>query len=287
MISNIELNYVTGYARSVPFPGVEYAKMVMDKLANAYNIYEEKYRDKNYSLILSNGEEIQFTILPKNLCHMLGVDYKNIISEPMTGTRENILDIKPYCQTSSFDILSRIIERSDDVIKNDSDYYNYKILNYYRILIKCSIFTKLSDFTSFNFGFINFDKETYENTTNKTFSPNSSKFIFTPSDEALIPYFMMGLKQDIDSKIYIPETLFAAMDFIDFFINQELLLPIQLLINDNQNLSKIIATSSEKLNILKLYKSIIQGYQTNSFINIFNDYETMLKNDIITKKLQK
>ena len=285
MISNVELNYVAGYARSVPFPGLDYARMVMNKLIQAYNIYEEKYRDKNYSLILSNGEEIEFSILPKNICHMLGVDYKNIISDPMTRTREEVLDINSYSQITSYDVLRRIIERADDVIQNDSNYYNYKLLNYYRILIKSSIFAKLSDFTSFNFGFINFDKNIYENATNKVFNPNSNKFIFTASDEALIPYFMMGLKLDENSNTYVPETLFAATDFIDFFINQELLLPIQLLINDNQNFSKIIATSEEKLNILKLYKSIIQGYQTNSFINIFNDYETVLRNNSMQKKI--
>lgn len=287
MISKTELQYVSGFARNVPYPGNEYAKMVMDKLIEAYNIYEEKYRDKNYSLILSNGEEFEFSILPKNLCHMLGIDYKNIISDPMRIIKEDVLDIGPFEQTSSFDILSRIIERKEEVIKNDSNCHNYKLLNYYKILIKSSIFAKLSDFTSFNFGCINFSKYTFQNSTNKSFAPNSTKLIFTPSDEALIPYFMIGMMPDNGGNVYIPETLFATPDFQNFFINQELVVPIQLLINDKENLSKIVATSEEKLNILKMYRSILQSYKTNSFINIYNDYETVLKNDVIRKKLQK
>lgn len=287
MISNTELKYVSQAARCVPYPGDDYAKMVMDKLIQAYNIYEEKYHNNNYSLILSNGEEFEFSILPKNLCHLFGIDYKNIVSEPMEYTKENVLGIGPFDNKSAFDIISKIIERADEVIKNDSNCNNYKLLNYYRVLIKCSIFSKLSDFTSFNFGCINFDKSIYESSVNRIFKSNSKKLLFTPSDEALIPYFIMGLTLDYEKNIYVPETLFANPDFQNFFINQELVIPIQLLINDNQNLSKIIATSEEKLNILKMYRAIVEGYQTNSFINIYNDYETVLRNDAIAKKLTK
>ena len=48
-----------------------------------------------------------------------------------------------------------------------------------------------------------------------------------------------------------------------------LLLPIQILINDEENLSKNIATNEEKLRLLRLYKSLIEIYKTNSSINIF------------------
>jgi hypothetical protein len=98
---------------------------------------------------------------------------------------------------------------------------------------------------------------------------------------------MMGLKQDNGTNIYVPETLFAPTDFKSFFMNQELLLPIQMLINDNQILSKNIATAEEKLNLLKLYKSIINTYNTNSTINIYNDYETIIRELIINKKAEK
>ena len=277
MISKAELQYVNGYARNVPYPGDDYARNVLDKLIKSFNLYQDKYQDKRYSLILSNGEEMEFAILPKNICHMLGIDYKNIISDPMKQTRDTVLNIGPYDATSSFEVLSKIIDRADEVIKNDRLFSNYKLLNYYKILIRCSIFMKLSDFKDFNFGCINFDKETYENIIQRSFGPNSSKFIFTPSDDALIPYYMMGLKKDNESSLYVPETLFATPDFVNFFINQELLVPIQLLINDNEMFSKIISSPEEKLNILKMYREIIRGYQTNSFINIYNDYETTLR----------
>ena len=48
MISNTELQYVANYARFAPYLGDDYASAVLDKLTQAYNIYESKYRDKNY-----------------------------------------------------------------------------------------------------------------------------------------------------------------------------------------------------------------------------------------------
>ena len=279
MISNTELQYVSNYARYAPYPGDDYASAVLDKLTEAYNIYESKYRDKNYSLILSNGEEMTFSILPKNLCHMLGIDYKNIISDPMIPVREEVLDISSSESTSSFEVLSKIVERKDEVLKNDSNPSSFKLLNYYRILIKSSVFAKLSNFTSFNFGCINFDKAAFETNANRIFTPSSNKLFFMPSDEALIPYFMIGMTQDNGGDLYVPETLFASTNYIDFFKNQELLVPIQLLINDKETLSKIVATSQEKLNVLKLYRSILETHRVKASINIFNDYETVLKND--------
>ena len=285
MISRAELQYVNDFARNVPYPGDDYAYDVMEKLKLAFNLYNEKYQDKKYSLILSNGEEINFTILPRNLCHMLGIDYKNLTSLPMEDIKENVLGIAGDESASSYSVLSKVIEKYEEVINNDRVPSNYKILNYYKILIKSSIFTKLSDFTSFNFGCINFNKEEFNNNIPGTFKPNSSKFIFTPSDDALIPYYMMGMTEDSGTNMFVPETLFATPDFLNFFVNQELVVPIQLLINDNQNLSKLIATPEEKLNILKMYRSIIQGYQTNSYINIYNDYETTLRESVLKKRL--
>ena len=46
---------------------------------------------------------------------------------------------------------------------------------------------------------------------------------------------------------------------------------------DNYELTKIVATPKEKLDLLNLYKSLIGMYQTNTFIDIYNDYENTLR----------
>ena len=78
MITLRELEYVNGWARKVPYPGIEYAEKTAEKLVNAYEDFNNLYKDKKYDIITSSGEQILFEILDKNLCHMLGVDYKNL-----------------------------------------------------------------------------------------------------------------------------------------------------------------------------------------------------------------
>ena len=42
------------------------------------------------NFIFSNGEEITFEILSKNLCHMLGIDYSNIKSSYFDKYRKDV-----------------------------------------------------------------------------------------------------------------------------------------------------------------------------------------------------
>lgn len=276
MISKAELKYVNKYARHVPYPGNSYAISVIEELSKAFQVYEKDYKSKEYNFIFSNGEEINFQIFTKNLAHLLGIDFKNIISEQMRETCENVLGLCNYEEKNSFDVLKRIIERADEVIKNDSNPKNKKILNYYKVMIKSIAFTKLTKFDQFNFGCINFDKSFYEQKTNTLFTPQSSKLLFTPSNEAITPYFVMGIVPEA-TNIYIPETIIAPENFEDFITNQTLLIPIQVLVSDNFNLNKIKATSEEKLQLLNMYKGMLIQYKTNSFIDIYNDYENILK----------
>ena len=67
--------------------------------------------------------------------------YKNLSSDYMISFREEVLNISGNAR--SFDLLEAIIKNINDVLKYDYD-NNGKILNYYRIMIKCSIFDKLS-----------------------------------------------------------------------------------------------------------------------------------------------
>ena len=284
MISRKELDYVNTYARFAPFPGVNYASQVMDELIKAYNLFNEVYLNKEFNFTFSNGEEINFELLNKNLAHLLGIDFKNLISEPMSYTLYDVLGFYYNEPKSSFEVLKRIIERADEVIKNDSNPRSFKILNYYKCMIKSAIFLQLSQFNQFNFGCINFDREKYNAISNNgnDFTPQSTKMLFTQSNEALTPYFMMGIKKEENGK-YIPETLFAPINFADFFRQQELVLPTQILACTNFELNKMVATNEEKLHLLNLYKSIIGTYGTESFINIFSDYENLLVSTLTEK----
>lgn len=285
MISNTELKYVNNFARHVPYPGVDYASSVMEDLIKSFNLYNQKYLNKEYSVILSNGEEIEFGIKDKNLAHMLGIDYKGLMSDQMRGIVDSILGIPEGIPTTSYEVLKAIIDRADDVIEYDKNSKNQKLLNYYKLAIKCAIFSRLSSFEEFNFGCINFDKDTFVENTKENFSPQSTKLLFTKSNQIIVPYFMMGIKKDQYEDKYLPETLFAPEKFPNFFVRQELVLPTQILISDDSELKKIEATPSNKLALLNMYRAIINAYNTESTINIFSDYERVLIEDDAKSKI--
>ncbi len=276
MISRKELQFVNKKVGNIPYPGDEYAEAVMAELKEAYNLYNSQYNGKSYSMILSDGQEFQFSIMDKNLCHMLGISTKQLFNnEAAMSVASNVLGINGY--TPTYEILQKIIDNSDAIIDNERKEGTFKLLNFYKIMVKSAIFKKMSTFKDFDFGFINFDKDKFNNNISySTYSPNSTKYIFMPSEEVLIPYFMVGFVQDNNSEFHVPETVIAPEDYYKFFIDQELVLPLQVLIDDNQNFTKWVASPQEKLKLLSRYKNIISKYNTRSKINIYNDYETVL-----------
>lgn len=275
MITNKELGYVSSWASRAPYPGIDYATKAAENLKMAFDNYNKFYSGKEYDIVLSNGEELLFEILNMNLCHMLGIDYKNLSGEYFDSFRQLIL---PEYQNGSYNMLKSIIDNIDNVLKYDYD-NGGKILNYYRIMIKCAIFDKLSDFSKFNFGIINFDKDKYFKSSGNNYSGRSSKLLYVQSNEAVVPYFMMGIlpsTEDTNLTKYAVETLIAPTNTKDFFNGQEVTIPTQILVNTDTSMDRFEATSEEKIALLNQYKSIISNYGLKNNINIQSDYEAML-----------
>ena len=280
MITSKELQYVDNWASKIPMPGYDYSIKVLNELKECVNRFNSKYREKEYNINLSNGEEITFQILDKNLCHMLGIDYNNIKGEYFENYRSTVLGTN--CQNlSSYELLELILENAEKVAEYDNDRrYKEKAINYYKSGIKSEIFNKLSDFEQFNFGAINYNpgdgKYDYEN----------QKLFFIPSNESVCPYFMMGIKKDTVDCNYFVSTLLAPQEPKQYFDNQEVIIPTQILISDNADLKKLQATADEKIKLLTMYKNIIHEYKLPNKINIYGDYEAML-NEISNSKYLK
>lgn len=293
MITSKELQYVKSWASSTPMPGIDYSMNVLRKMEECYNIFNSKYRDKEYNIIFSNGEEIKLEILEKNLCHMLGVNYKNLTNEYFANYRKIVLKTETS-NITSYELLGLLIEHAKDVAEYDNSTHKEKAINYYKSGIKSTIFKKLSDFEQFNFGAINYDPK------DNKYDYINQKLLFIPSNQAICPYFMMGIKKaDNVSQDYITYTLLAPKEYqeavIDndtseeseydnnsaknYFDNQEVIIPTQILISDNNVLNKIQATPEEKMRLLTMYKSIITKYGIPNRLNIYGDYEAML-NDL-------
>ncbi|MBQ8192976.1 MAG: hypothetical protein IJZ46_02780 [Bacilli bacterium] len=265
--------------------------MAVENLANAVKNYNEFYADKEYDIILSNGDQISFEILNKNLCHMLGIDYKNLVSDYFTSFRENILGLNG--STNSYALLKALLENIDKVLKYDYDKGGH-LLNYYRIMIKCAIFEKLSDFSRFNFGVIDFNEHIYTASSGRPYKGKTDKMFYVQSNEAVAPYFMMGvvpadaaIKQNDEEIVeikHVVETLIAPSSPGDFFNNQEVAIPTQILVTTVDKMDKLEATPSEKIAMLNQYRSIVNEYKISNKINIFGDYESMLAQQVSKKR---
>ena len=171
MITLKELEFVNQLAFKVPYPGIQYSEEAANQLIKAVDEYKKHYKDKQYDLILSDGSEFTFEIMAKNLCHMLGVDFKNLTNDYNTVFRYEVLGLTG--NSTSYELLNAIINNIDKILKYDYDKGN-RILNYYKIMIKSTIFQKLSDFTQFNFGVINFNKDVFaKDNENANYSGNA------------------------------------------------------------------------------------------------------------------
>jgi len=279
MITKKELQYVDAWANKTPMPGVEYSLIVLQYIKKCIDIFNSKYRNKEYNIVFSNGEEINLEIQEKNLCHMLGIDYNNIRGDYFDYFRDKVFG-SSSTSFSSYNLLEMILENAVKVAEADNDPYNKaKAINYYKSRIKCEIFEKLCDFSSFNYAAINYTGEDNQNDTSK------QKALFVPSNEPICPYFMMHTRLDIDNNKFVPTSLMAPIDPIKYFKNQEVIIPTQALIiecEDSDMSAKLIkkeATPEEKIKLLTLYKSIINAYQLPNRINIYGDYEAMLKDE--------
>lgn len=286
MITLKELKYVSTLASNVPYPGISYAELAVEKLLDSVEMYEKFYQDRQYDLILSNGEQLEFEIASKNLCHMLGIEFKNLTNDYFTEFRRDVLGLDNI--PKSYELLKAIINNIDKVLKYDLEhsYYACKILNYYRIMVKCAIFEKLSDFSRFDFGVINFNKDVYHETTGRTYSGNAEKFLYVQSNEYICPYFMMGiLKTDTKDTmeeiaehkgLYAVETLFAPNGIKGFFENQNVCIPTQIIYTTSNEMIKKEASPSNKIALLNQYKAIVNEYGIANNMEIYADYLAML-----------
>lgn len=277
MITNKEMQYVDFWANRIPMPGIEYSIQVLNSIKKCLETWKEKYSDKDYNIIFSNGEEINFKIFDYNLCHMFGIDYKNIKGEYFDECRKNIFGYNAS-DFNSYELLNMIIENIEKIAESDNDINNKaKFINYYKSAIKCEIFNKFNDFEKFNYAVINSDEEDIED----------KKLLFVPSNEPICPYFSMGLikttykenNMDNENPYYAINTLLAMSDPKKFFDNKEVIIPTQMIILDDKNLKKVSASALEKIRLLTMYKSIVEKYKIDCSINIYSDYETIL-NDI-------
>ena len=262
MISLKELQYVDVWARKAPYPGSIYAFETLEKMKELFDKYNKNYREKNYSIIFSDSEELAFKISDTSVCHMLGIDFKNLINGPFEKFLSEVLNINVNDRITSYEVLKAILDNYEEVVKYEEN-GNLRAINYYKSRIKCSIFDKISEFEKFNFA--------------KLETSDDSKLLFTPSNEAVCPYFFISLNRDQNAVSYDISSLLAPkQNELPSFFEKKFTIPTQIIIDDSQNLDKLTASPREKINLLNMYKQIVLNYHIEGNIDISGDYLSML-----------
>lgn len=300
MITRKELSYVNLWANRTPNPGENYCLEAMKALKKSIDLFNESYNNNKYNITFSNNEEIELEIKSRNLAHMLGIDTKNIFNDALKSFREDILNINATEHISSYELLNVISDKFEKIIEFDMrEDCNIKFINYYKVLIKSRIFSKLGSLSDFKYACINFDKEEFlKNNDNKKYNSKSTKFLYLPSDEPICPYFAMGILPDVEHYIqdnniedddtymindndvpHIVETLIAIDNPKPFFQNQEVVIPTQILLDTNAKLNRFNADATRKKDLLKEYRNIITEYNLDNRINIYSDYFAMLSKE--------
>ena len=279
MISLKELKYVNTNAVMAPYPGDAYATETLEGMKEMFEKYHKNYYGKNYSIIFSDATELSFEILDFNICHMFGIDFKSLVSVNNLGGPNlyqdfltQVLGFSPSeVRITSYELTKAIIDNYEEVVKYDSQAEN-RALNYYKSRIKSAIFEKMSEFEKFNFG--------------KLYTHDDTLLLYTPSNEAVCPYFFVRLSKDQNKDYYGISSLMAPeKDKIDPYFGYGAAIPTQMIIDDNKNLNKIIATPKEKIEMLKSYKNIITTYNLDDKMDVSGDYLAVLSEADVKQKI--
>ncbi len=298
MISYMELRCADQYTNRISYPGLSYAKEALEKTKKAFDDYNRLFKDTKIGITCSDNSEIEFEIKAANLCHCLGINHKNFMTAFWDNARRNVLGLDKDKYISAFEFLSVLLEKSDKILEYDANVRkSSKMLNYYKLSIKADIFNKLTGLFDGQFGCINFDESIYNNISNDTKKDGYvNKIFYFQSDEVICPYYMVGLVEDkymdttnfelseqlkktytnpmtdIDIQKHVVRTIIAPINYADFFNNQGVVIPTQLIIDRNGELEKKEVSPTVKIAMLKDYRNLVAGTGITDNIDIYGDY---------------
>lgn len=241
-----DVRYIEMWPKRVPFPGDEYCSYVLDKLEDCY----DDFRDRKCNVELSDDELIQIYIWSNNICHLLGIDFKNLRDDYFEEYRKEVLGLNGLFD--AVDLIDSIVENKDKVLAFDREREKLLAINYYKVEAKCLAFQAFNNLGDFNYGCIN-----YKNSLHGKNCINPPKFLYTKGDDELFPYYILGLKKYDKSKYsYFADTFISSYDPKAFFDGKEVTIPFKITINSKE--SNI--TRKEMIELLKEYQRIIDEY---------------------------
>ena len=261
-----DTRYIDSWAKKVPYPGIEYCSTVLDKLEECYNLF----RTKKYTIELSDDEKINLYIWSKNMCHLLGIDFKNISKENFDSYRKYILGLKE--KYDSIDLVRGIIENKDKVLSYDEERNRSYALNFYRIDATCEAYKNLSNLTKFDFGCIT--PRTKNSGLNGKFQTEPYKFLYKKSDSEAFSHYILAMKKyNNKENDYFADTYLAYGKTKPFFDGQDITVPY--LVQTDSNI--YTASREQIIKLLKEYKDVVDEYNIKARMKISKEKLLILK----------
>ncbi len=212
------LSHNSNYKFEINYPGDDKMKEVLENLKEQLQNYKENHIDYDYKILLSSGEEVNFTFVKKNLAHLFGVDSQAIKD---TDYLQKQLKIE---RLHSFKILELLTEDPTCAIAFNKK-YDGKLLNPYRIKARTEAMRNISEIQDMNFFVINHDKEISTTTS----ALNSNKIIVRKHEGRNYDYSMLTIVDKEELK-YL-ESIFLSSTKDYKFKKQKVAIPIEMSIS--------------------------------------------------------
>lgn len=266
MISNKEMKYVNTKQelnQELPYPGDNYSLDAILELENAFYLYENYYRDREYEVTFSNGQNLEFSIPQHNLAHIVGLNYK-WLTENNIPKELGVSD----APIPSYDLIQAVISNKKDILKLNKE-SNYQLINFYRLKVRSEVFSKFSNFNEFNFGCMFFDKEIGKENGYIT-NMKTDRYLFTESNDPSFEHYMMGIVSGENGENQYIESLFPNRLTKEMFANQEIAMPTLISTTTPNEYDKKEATAYQKLKLIKSFNELEKKYNAN--FSYLNDY---------------
>lgn len=243
------------------FPGRSVANFVFSELETAIEIYENKFKGKQYKFSFSDGTEMSLEFFPQDIAKLLGIDLYS----------HNFIDkfnFKPNDYINTYDSLRWFVDEKDELIEKDR-LYPPVVFNYYKIEQRIEMFKRLMeiDFNNFMFGAIDFSTYNFFNVCGRVYDEKASKVLFFKQNELEKPYLLLGTTvYDEEENLEVPQTILSPYDYTYFFKDQDVILPTSLTVKSEEDEYMLSNDARGQVKILEDLKEYVLDEGTDFYL---------------------
>jgi hypothetical protein len=166
------------------YPGDKAARLILERLKGCLYWYQTIYGEKKFEILFSNGRIITFKFRDSSVLHVMGFNLKDLVQYGFCSKGK----INPYL------VLNKLANNGRELIRINKD-HNYGLIDFNKIQNKIEALLELTDFDSFNFAGLVFDRN-IARSNNYFVNMKSNYFLFNASQEGNQCIPMLGVNAD-------------------------------------------------------------------------------------------